>query len=121
VVVDHRFMDSERIIYLTDKLPLEDAPRSAMGYSIGHFAGRTLKITTAHFTAAPLEPRRALMHTKDLKLSETLAVNSATGELEITWLIDDPAYFSEPLTQRELFVRSARDPEPYNCKPGYQQ
>jgi hypothetical protein len=62
-----------------------------------------------------------LMHTKDLKLSETLAVNSATGELEITWLIDDPAYFSEPLTQRELFVRSARDPEPYNCKPGYQQ
>ena len=121
VVVDHRFMDSERIIYLTDERAPDNAPGSAMGYSIGHFAGRVLEIKTDHFTAATLEPRRAVMHTEDLKLSEMLVVNSATGELEITWVIDDPAYFSQPLTQRELFVRSARDLEPYNCKSGYQQ
>jgi len=37
----------------------------------------------------------------------------------LTWTIDDPAYFKTPVTQTEVFVRSRRDPEPYDCKPGY--
>jgi hypothetical protein len=61
------------------------------------------------------------MHTAQLKLSERLAVNAQTHELEITWTIDDPVVFKEPLTQTELYVRSDRWNEPYNCKPGYQQ
>jgi hypothetical protein len=55
-----------------------------------------------------------------LRLTERLEVNAA-GELEITWVIDDPEYFKAPLTQTEQFVRSPWDPEPYDCKPGYQQ
>ena len=35
--------------------------------------------------------------------------------------IDDPAFFEQPFTIKEAFVRSPWDPEPYNCKPGYQQ
>jgi hypothetical protein len=62
-----------------------------------------------------------VLHTADLKLSERLEVNAQTGDLEITWVIDDPAYFKSPVTQKELFVRSARAPQPYDCKPGYQQ
>jgi hypothetical protein len=61
------------------------------------------------------------MHTENLELSERLEVNPRTGELEITWTIDDPAYFKEPVTQKEIYVRSTRDAEPYDCKPGYQQ
>jgi hypothetical protein len=92
-----------------------------MGYSTGHFEGTALIIATDHFTAASLEPRYGVMHTQDLQLAERLEVNPATGDLEITWVIDDPAYFKEPFMQKELFVRSSRDPEPYDCKPGYQQ
>jgi hypothetical protein len=80
-----------------------------------------LVISTGHFTAATLEPRYGVMHTQDLKLTERLEVNDATGELEITWVIDDPAYFKEPFTQKEYFVRSRPDPTPYDCRPGYQQ
>ena len=57
----------------------------------------------------------------DLKLTERIEVNAQTHELEITWTIDDPVVFKEPHTQKEIFVRTERWREPYNCKPGYQQ
>lgn len=121
VVIDHRFMDSRRIVYLGDAPTPPDLPRSTMGYSTGHFEGEALVVRTSHFVAATLEPRYGVMHTQDLRLSERLEVNTETGELEITWTIDDPAYFQQPYTQKELFVRTQRDPLPYDCKPGYQQ
>ncbi len=121
VVIDHHFMDSERVIHLDGEPPPPGLPRSTMGHSTGYFEGEALIVSTDHFVAATLEPRRAVMHTEDLKLAERLEVNRATGELEITWIIDDPAYFREPLTQTEYFVPSVRDDYPYNCRPGYQQ
>jgi hypothetical protein len=121
VVVDHRFMDSQRIVHLSDEPPAPDLERSSMGYSTGHFDGRALVISTDGFIAATLEPRYGVMHTQDLQFGERLEVNEATGDLEINWVIDDPAYFKEPFAQKELFVRSTRDSEPYDCKPGYQQ
>lgn len=121
VVIDHRFMDTERVVHLDGAQPPPDLPRSTMGYSTGFFEGDALIVSTDHFVAATLEPRRAVMHTEDLKLAERLEVNDETGELEITWTIDDPAYFVEPFTQREYFVRSVRGDEPYDCRSGYQQ
>jgi hypothetical protein len=67
-----------------------------------------------------LEPRRGVVHTADLKLTERLEVNATTRELQIEWTIDDPVIFKAPHTQKELFVRTERWREPYNCKPGYQ-
>ena len=121
VVIDHRFMDSQRIVHLREGPPPADLPPSAMGYSTGRFEGAALVVSTDHFITAPLEPRYGVMHTADLELTERLEVNSATGELEITWTIDDPEYFIEPFTQKELFVRTQRELQPYDCKPGYQQ
>jgi hypothetical protein len=121
VVINHRFMDYQRIVELSDALPPPDLPRSAMGYSTGHFEGEALMVATGHFVAASLEPRYGVMHTQDLRLTERLEVDAASGELEISWTIDDPAYFDGPLTQTEHFVRSTWDPVPYACEPGYQQ
>ena len=91
-----------------------------MGYSTGRFEGNALVVTTDHFVAGAIEPRRAILHTENLKLTERLEVN-ADGELEITMTIDDPAFFEQPYTIKELFVRSPWDPVPYDCKPGYKQ
>ncbi len=121
IVIDHRFMDYERIVHLDGGPPPAEVPRTPMGYSTGYFEGDALIVSTNRFIAATLEPRRAVMHTEDLELTERLEVNAGTGELEITWTIDDPAYFLEPLTQTEHFVRSVKDDEPYDCRPGYQQ
>jgi Family of unknown function (DUF6152) len=119
--IEHRFMDYTRVVHLDERPPPADLARSTMGYTTGHFEGKALVMKTDHFVAATLEPRYGVLHTENLKLSERLEVNTQTGDLEITWVIDDPAYFKEPVTQKELFVRSPRDPEPYACKPGYQQ
>lgn len=121
VVIDHRFLDYQRVVHLTEDGPPEDTPRSSMGYATGYFDGDALVIHTDHFSAATLEPRRGVLHTQDLELTERLEVDAETGELEISWIIDDPAYFTEPLQQTERYVRSTRDPEPYDCRPGYQQ
>ena len=125
VVIDHRFMDAQRVVYLRNRLdearPPPEPPRSAMGYSTGYFDDDALVVETDHFVAATLEPRYGVMHTEDLVLTERLEVDDATGELEITWTIDDPAYFTQPFTQTERFVRTEWDPTPYDCRPGYQQ
>ncbi len=121
VVVEHQFMDSRRVVHLDATAPPPGAPRDAMGYSTGRFDGSALVVETTNFSAGVLEPRRAVVHTADLKLAERLEVNEHTHELEITWTIDDPAIFKEPHTQKEVFVRTERWREPYNCKPGYQQ
>ena len=119
VVINHRFMDSQRIVQLDGDVPA-DTPRGTMGYSTGRFEGDALIIATDHFVAGAIEPRRSIMHSENLTLTERLEVN-AQGELEITVTIDDPEFYEEPYMQKELFVRSRWDPEPYNCKPGYQQ
>lgn len=121
VVIDHQFMDSRRIVHLDHAAPPAGTARSPMGYSTGRFEGNALVIKTTHFTAGPLEPRRAVMHTADLELSERIETNPATRELDITWTILDPVVFREPHTQKEVFVRTERWQEPYDCKPGYQQ
>lgn len=119
VVINHRFMDSQRIVHLNGTAPA-DTPRGTMGYSTGRFEGDALVVTTDHFVAGAIEPRRSIPHSENLKLTERLEVN-AEGELEITFTIDDPVFYEAPYTQKELFVRSRWDPQPYNCTPGYQQ
>ena len=121
VVIDHQFMDTRRVIHLDQTAPPPGTARSTMGYSMGRFDGSALVIDTASFVAATLEPRYGVMHSADLKLNERIEVNPQTHELEITWTIDDPVVFKAPHTQREIFVRTERWHEPYNCKPGYQQ
>jgi hypothetical protein len=121
VVVDHQFMDSRRVIHLDRTAPPPGTPRSTMGYSTGRFDGDALVVETTNFVAATLEPRYGVMHSAELKLTERLEVNDETHELEITWTIDDPKVFKEPHTQKEIYVRTERGREPYDCKPGYQQ
>jgi hypothetical protein len=121
VVVDHQFMDTRRVIHLDRTSPPAGTQPSTMGYSTGHFEGEALVVTTTSFVAATLEPRYGVMHTADLRLTERIAVNPATHELEIAWTIDDPVIFKKPVTQTEQFVRTAQTREPYDCKPGYQQ
>jgi hypothetical protein len=121
VVVDHQFMDSRRVIHLDETAPPPGTPRSTMGYSTGRFDGDALVVETTNFVAGTLEPRYGVMHSADLNLTERLEVNGETHELEITWTIDDPIVFKEPHTQKEIFVRTERGREPYDCKPGYQQ
>ena len=43
VVVDHRFMDSRRVVHLDTAAPA-DAPRGTMGYSTGRFEGNALVV-----------------------------------------------------------------------------
>lgn len=121
IVVDSQFMDSRRVIRLDAAEPPADAPRGPMGYSTGRFDGNALVVTTTRFTAAALEPRRGVMHTADLSLTERLEVDPTTHELTIGWTIVDPVIFKEPHTQKEAFVRTERWNEPYDCKPGYRQ
>ncbi len=121
VVVDHQFMDSRRTIHLSQAAPPPGTPRTTLGYSNGRFDGDALVVTTTLFTTGVLEPRYGVVHTADLTLTERLEVNGSTQELEITWTIDDPVIFKQPHMQKEIFVRTERWTQPYDCKPGYQQ
>lgn len=122
VVIDNRFMDSRRIVHLDETETPPGIEPSSLGYSTGRFEGDALLVHTDRFAAGVLEPRApGVMHTADLVIDERLEVDSATGELAISWRIEDPAYLKEPVMQTERYVRSEQNDEPYDCTPGYRQ
>ena len=122
VVVDHQFMDTPAC----DSLERDGSRRRAR--RAARWATRRAASTaTRSSSRRPISSRRRSSRAtpsctrRDLKLTERIEVNAQTHELEITWTIDDPVVFKEPHTQKEIFVRTERWREPYNCKPGYQQ
>ena len=56
VVIDHRFMDSRRVVHLNEAAPA-DAPRGTMGYSTGRFEGD--RSSSRPITSSPAPSSRA--------------------------------------------------------------
>ncbi len=121
IIIQYEFMDLVRRVYLDRTQPPPGTLRSEMGYSAGRFDGASLIIETKHFSAGVLSPQAGdtgILHSAELVLTETLRINPQNGDLELSWVADDPAYFTAPLTGTQTFVRTDVRPGPYNCQPG---
>ena len=85
------------------------------GHSIGWYEGATLVIDTAGFEAGMLEQHPGLPHSEQLHTVERLTLNAAGDGFELTLLMEDPLYFTEPLTATRSFVAASATPQQYNC------
>jgi hypothetical protein len=127
IVIRYEFMDAVREVHLNRSAPPADAPRTVLGASVGRFEGATLVIDSSLFApgvvtqyaqTAPGE-FAGILHSDEYRLTERVSVNAASGELEVSWVHEDPQYFTE--AQSSAVATFVRRPDlrvqPYNCVP----
>lgn len=104
-----------RTIYLDGRgHPPEDAPRTPMGHSIGHWEGQTLVVDTTHFDAGYIR-RNGAPHSDKARLQERFTRDGEYLLIMIT--LEDPVYLKAPFT-RVIAARYTpeRKIEPYPCE-----
>ena len=116
ILIYHESMDVTRTIHMNmDEHPADIEP-SDMGHSIGRFEDGTLIIDTAGFKAGVL--RGSTLHTDQMTMVERLSVQEDTGRLLISWVINEPIYYSEPLTGSQELQSTDQEIIRYDCVPG---
>ena len=53
----------------------------------------------------------------DARMYEELSFDPATQQLHVNWRLEDPLYYSAPLTGEFAFAPADVEVTPYNCVP----
>lgn len=122
IIIDHEFMDTQRIIYLDQNYAPPKDERSTMGHARGWLDDGVLHVYITHFTEGTLLTHLAgsgVMHSNAMTLKERYELDKETGELLYSWQAIDPNYFIEPLIG-DLRLTATRLPiNKYNCVKGH--
>lgn len=107
IVFFMEYMDQVRQIHLDKQVVPENFPGSRQGYSIAHWEGDELVITTDHF----IETSEATIYHRstEAKITERwrLGKHPTYGEtLEVKMVLEDPVFYKEPVTMRTLWQRA---------------
>jgi|MEHZ01.5.fsa_nt_MEHZ011328200.1_1 hypothetical protein len=115
IFVHHESMDVVRQIHMTMSEHPADTPLTEMGHSIGQFEDGYLVIDTTHFAAGTITGGE--LHTDQMTMQEKVWVNEDSGRLQISWVIDEPIYYSEPLTGGQELHSTNQEILTYDCTP----
>ncbi len=116
VIIHHESMDIIRRIQLAMDEHPDDIVPSDMGHSIGRFDGDDLIIDTAGFREGVIVG--TTLNSDQMTMQERLSVDEA-GSLVVSWEIDEPVYYAEPITGSQTLESTADDIFPYECIPGH--
>lgn len=116
ILIYHESMDVTRTVHMNMDAHPTDIEPSDMGHSIGRFEGGTLIIDTAGFSAGVL--RGSTLHTNQMTMVERLSIQEDTGRLLISWIVDEPIYYSELLTGSQQLQSTDKEIIRYDCIPG---
>lgn len=115
IVIQHETMDIKRTIHMDRKTHPAGTKPSEMGHSIGHFEGETLVVDTANFTAGVLNG--TILKSDRMTMQERISLNKDNGRLLISWVVNDPTYYSRPITGSQQLQRTGKKLLPYGCVP----
>lgn len=113
VFIHHESMDIVRQIHMNMSEHPANTEPSEMGHSIGRWEGDELVIDSAYFAAGVISG--SVLRTDQMTMRERLAVQSESGRLLISWIIDEPVYYSEPLTGSQLLQSTSQEVLSYEC------
>ncbi len=110
-----RWQEQRRTIWMDGRPhPPEYAPHTWQGFSTGEWIGNVLKITTTHLKAGWIR-RNGLMLTDDAQMTEYIFKHGDI--LTHVYVIEDPAYLSEPLIKTSGFIAlDNMNMAPYPCQ-----
>jgi hypothetical protein len=116
IIIYHESMDVTRIVHMNMTEHPADIESSDLGHSIGHFEDNVLVIDTAVFNAGVLSG--STLHTDQMTMQERLSIKEDTGDLLITWTVNEPVYYSEPIIGGQSLQSTTKEIIPYECVPG---
>jgi hypothetical protein len=100
----HELHHMHRIIYLNDKLPpADELDTNYMGASAARYDGDALVVESRGYNDKTTLDRSGLPHGEQLELTERYRLVNGGKQLEGTFTITDPEFYSKPWTARVLF------------------
>jgi len=119
ILIHHESYDLTRTVHMDMGEHPANIEPSTVGHSIGRLVDGTLIIETAGFSAGVVHPfGGGTLHTDQMTMVERLSIQEETGRLLISWVINEPIYYSEPLTGSQILQSTDQEITPYNCVPG---
>lgn len=115
IIIQHETMDIRRTVHMDMKSHPAGIRSSEMGHSIGHFEGDTLVVDTANFTPGVLTGQ--IMKSERMTLQERISLNRESGRLLVSWVANDPTYYSRPIRGSQQLQRTGKKLLPYGCVP----
>lgn len=126
IVIQHEWMDVQRVVHMNEKAIPDDVEPSIMGYSIGHFDGDTLVVETGKFSNGVLnqyveeegKPTRGLLHSDQMRLIEKISFDAPGNRIKLSIETYDPKFFTRdfPVANAQ-FAASDLEIEPFGCIP----
>ena len=117
---DHIEMVSElydltRILHMDRDAPPEGAAHSPLGYSIGHWEGNALHVSTTHINW-PYFDNIGTPQSEDVQMHETFTLTDDQARLDYRLTVTDPGTFSEPAVYERYWLALGAEIELYDCQ-----
>ena len=100
VIIRGEDMASDRTIFIDGRGHPADLQPSPMGHSIGWYEGSTLVVETAGVSAAIAEDSLNIHNSDEATSVERYTLSEDGSRLHMTFTLEDPVMFREPLTLR---------------------
>ncbi len=126
IVIQHEWMDIERVVHMNQAAAPEGTPEAILGYSRGRWEGDTLIIETDHYNQGVLnqfvevagEPMRGLLHSNALRTVERITFDAAANRFNLVIEHYDPVFFTQDFPISEaLYAPSDLEIKPFGCIP----
>jgi hypothetical protein len=126
IVIQHEWMDIERVVHMNQAAAPEGTPESILGYSRGHWEDDTLIVETDHynegvlnqFVEIPGQPMRGLLHSNALRTVELIRFDAETNSIELVIEHYDPVFFTRDFPLSEAtYAASDLEIKPFGCIP----
>ena len=110
--------DSVRTIHMADVSDPADVPASAMGYSIGHWEGETLMVSTSRINWSYLD-RTGVPQSEAVEVLERFTPIEDEDRLDYQLTVTDPATLIEPFFWEGFWDwRPGEEVQSYDCTVG---
>ena len=116
ILIYRESMDVTRTVHMDMDARPADVEPSDMDHSIGRLEDGTLIIDTSGFSAGVL--RGSTLQTDQMTTVERLSIQEDTGRLLISWIVNEPIYYSALLTGSQQLQSTNQEIIRYDCIPG---
>ena len=126
IVIQHEWMDIERIVHMDWAETPADAEEAILGHSRGHWEGDTLVIESDRFSPGVLnqfvevdgQPMRGLLHSNQLRTVERISFDAASNRVKLVIEHYDPLFFTRDFpTAMAEYAATDLEIKPFGCIP----
>ncbi len=118
VTILYEYNHAVRRVYLDQTEFPFDYPPSLVGYSIGHWDEDTLVVETRKLLSGWINMEGVAPYTDAAITTERFTLDADTQRLTVIRAVDDPEYYSGPVTWTTVYQPSDYPVYPYDCTVG---